>query len=119
MSYFKTSFTFSAGNLSILSEPWVSKKAAYYEETVTFNCTTNDKDATVSLQYYDVGDWLDIMTPTWYFPKGSVLQIGQTFVLKSIEHFDQATHYRCIAKSQQRQVCLALGSIAFFGKYYF
>ena len=118
MSYFKTSFTFFAGNLSILSEPWDSKKAAYYQESVTFNCTTNDKDATVSLQYYDVGDWLDIMTPTWYFPKGSVVQIGQIFVLKSIENFDQATHYRCFAKSQQRQVCLELGSIAFFGKYY-
>lgn len=100
----------------MLAKPWNGIKVAYHGESVVFNCTTNDKDATVSLQHHDVGNWLDIMKPTWYFPNGSVVQTGQIFILKSIDSQEQATHYRCIAKSQQRQICLALGSIAFLGK---
>ena len=92
------------------------KKVAYHGQSILFNCTTNDKDATVLLEYHEIGDWLDVMMPSLYFPKGSVNQTGQIFLLKSLDSRDQATHYRCIAKSKQKQICLALGSVAYFRK---
>ena len=96
----------------MLAKPWPGRtKTSYRYSSVVFNCTTNDKDATVTLEYQEGDDWRNVIDLPSTFPNGSFMQRGQIIVLKKL--FDsQGGLYRCIAKSQnQDEICLSFGPL--------
>ena len=87
-------------------------------ERVVFNCSTNDPNAIVHLQYkgeynrrltFFAQEWHDVMTSSKY-PKGSVVQNGQVFTLK--KYGGQRDNFRCKAWSQGKSICMQLGHLS-------
>ena len=102
----------------MISEAWKNGvKTGIKNRSVMFFCTTNDKHATVSLQYY-THKWNNIMTPSKKYPTGSVVQFGQVFVLSRYRGMHQSGFFRCIAKAHGNEICLTLGILLFVGEYF-
>ena len=104
----------------MISKPWKRPARRMYDgDKIIFGCTTNDRNANITLQYrYRYADdyWHNMMTPSSEYPEGSVLQFGQNFLLK--EFRDSTTNlFRCIARAQEKEICLPLGSIVLSCEY--
>ena len=96
----------------MFAKPWPAMtKTSYRYSSVVFNCTTNDKDASVVLEHQVGGAWRNVIDLSSTFPNGSFIQRGQMIVLKKLLD-SQAGLYRCIAKSRrQDEICLFFGSL--------
>lgn len=95
-----------------MAKPWPSgAKTRYRFSSVVFNCTTNDKDATVAVEYQTSYGFQNVLDLPSIFPNGSFTQRGQIIVLKELLK-SQVGLYRCIAKSQkQDEICLSFGTL--------
>ena len=110
-------FNFVSGNFSMISGAWKNgEKTGYKDRPVLYYCTTNDEDATVSLQYY-TNKWNNIMTPSKKYPAGSIVQFGQVFLLRRYRGIHQSGFFRCIAKAHGDVICLNLGILLYAGEY--
>ena len=96
----------------MLAKPWPGMtNTSYRYSSVVFNCTTNDKDASVVLEHRVGSGWQKVIDLTSTFPNGSFIQRGQIIVLKKLLDSQEGL-YRCIAKSwRQDEICLFFGSL--------
>lgn len=111
-----------AGNFTAVGTRWEKgSKKGIWGKRVIFDCSTNDPNATVELQYgrldafvagcFFTTKWHDVMKGTSSeYPKGSVIQRGQVFVLK--KYRGQRDRFRCMAWSHGKSICRKLGRLS-------
>lgn len=94
-------------------------KRGYINSYVTFRCTTNDRHASVSLQYYEYNTrkWRNVRTPSKKYPADSFIQIGQMFVFIKIQGLHQGGLFRCVAEAHGNKICLRLGILSIVREY--
>ena len=104
----------------MISKAWKKQyHVASVGDSVIFDCTTNDRNAKVTLQYrYEQsnGFWMDIMHPYSSYSRysaSSIQQLEQRFLFKEFRRL-YGNLFRCIAEAHGNKICLTLGSLHLF-----
>ena len=99
------------GDFAFTAKGW-TVKVANQDDSVVIDCTTNNGNATVYLQFNPHTVWLNLTSDSDL----KVNKVGSEFVIPQINN-RYLGYYRCVATLMEDNICLVKGPLFVKGKY--